>query len=83
MWILLVTILTYKEVTMLEKGETITFSPWKSKKGAISALVLEQEYGKSDHLCPYTMLTLRVDFLKFFFRESDFDRPISPIFTLF
>lgn len=47
MWILLVTILTYKEVTMLEKGETITFSPWKSKKGAISALVLEQEYGKS------------------------------------
>ena len=29
MWILLVTVLTYKEVAVLKKGETVTFFPGK------------------------------------------------------
>lgn len=68
MWVLLVTILTYKEVTMLEKGKTITFPPGKTKKQlsvAISALMLQQEYDNSltIYVNIYTMLKLRLRFL--------------------
>ena len=68
MWVLLVTVLTYKEVTMLEKGKTIIFPPGKTKKRlpvAISALMLQQEYDNSltIYVNIYTMLKLRLRFL--------------------
>lgn len=78
-WILLVTILTYKEVTVLERRETITFSHGKVTKVICYYICTDAILGKEepDHLCTYTMQKLRLNFLKFFHRESNFCRSIS------
>lgn len=46
-WALLVTILTYKEVTMLEKGKTIIFSPQGKLKKGYLLLYLHWCYSRS------------------------------------